>query len=62
MFRGTHDARIPVMPELRDYLVVRLTGWTHDQILEQPGPWLDKLLAIDATARKVEADAHGGRG
>jgi hypothetical protein len=50
----------PLPPEVRIYEVVRLTGWTLDQIDEAPAQTLDWLLAIERTHRKVEASSNDG--
>lgn len=55
--QGVHDERFPVRPELRDYQLASVFGWTLAEIDEQPAVWLDWLLAIHAKVREVEANA-----
>lgn len=41
--------------------IIRLTGWTPEQIEDQPAALLDALRAVDNVYRKVEAEASSGQ-
>lgn len=37
----------PVLQMWREYRIVRITGWTLEQIEAAPGEWLDWALRFD---------------
>lgn len=51
------DARNPLVPEYRDYLIAKKFGYTYEQIQESPAVWLDWLLRIDGAALEAEYKA-----
>jgi hypothetical protein len=44
----------PLPPEWRDYMLVKMTGWTKEQIDAQPAAWLDWMLTIDDVVTEVQ--------
>jgi hypothetical protein len=43
-------------------MLVKLTGWTKQELDEAPAAWCDWLLAIDGKVREEEARASRGEG
>lgn len=53
MLKGSDE---PLPPEVRDYQLIRLTGWTFTELDQQSAVRCDWLLAVDNVFRKVEND------
>ena len=60
--RGQYRGHHPIRTEFRDYQLIKLTGWTFQELDEQSAVRCDWLLAIDAKWREEEGNASRGEG
>lgn len=58
---GTLDSDHPLPEAWDDYALVRLTGWTFDEIDEADAVRSDWLLEIAAIDRQVQAERHAAQ-